>query len=663
MKDPKAGVTKAARWLLGGRLFAVLALAASTLAFAASPAGSLRIGQATHLHLAAGETTVLTLAATAGTTYTLDLVAADHAVVRVTDPEGETVGRFMSAYGLTFVAGQEGDYTLAVSAGGQDPFQGRLVAYADALPFYREAPEEDRPEFLTNPWYQGASYGYVYVPASRSPGNRHAYRLAVLQMPGAPGALSVPLVYLSGGPGVSAFSGAFLKVALKDVQPVVAVNQRGAFLSQPDLFPISPDESTTQLQERLGGPDGIDFHTINTRDNAADVLDVVAALGHGSFSLWGTSYGTMLAQEVIRQAPDRVRAAVLDGVVTLDQPQWTTIGQTFLDALNALFDDVERHPEAGGWYPDFRGQFFDVAAGLDAGEHEAFFSLVFHAMNLSRWGYVERLPGVIWRFAHGETTALGELSAVRLPDPAPPDGVPISVNMYCAVIRQDMLPFETMAAADALRDVLPFPLNVHGHAYARDQYEWSADWAFLAPADASFRAPIRDDVPVLILNGTYDTQTGLTGARHVAAYLPHVHYVELPTVGHDVLFGGEDVYRIARDFLREPWRAPDTAAVADLALDFPPPWPADAGYLRSGEPVAVAFIEGGEAVWRRFSARSGVAYEVHLDGASLHIVDEAARVVLSSDASTRWTADRDGDVHLMLVAREAGASTLRLDGP
>lgn len=661
--SPHAGVVKAAGWCLWRGLLVVLPLIASATVLAAGHPDVLRVGQATHLQLAAGETTMLTLAAMAGTTYTLDLVAADHAVVWVTDPDGETVGRFMSAYGLTFVAGKEGEHTLAVSADGRDPFQGRLVAYAGALPFYREAPEEDRPGFLTNPWYEGAEYGYVFVPASRSPGNRHAYRLAVLQLPGDPGALNVPLVYLSGGPGVSAFSGAFLKVALKDVQPVVAVNQRGAFLSQPDLFPISPDESTTRLQERLGGPDGIDFHTINTRDNATDVLDVASALGHGSFSLWGTSYGTMLAQEVIRQAPDRVRAAVLDGVVTMDQPQWTTISQTFLDALNALFDDVERHPEAGGWYPNFRDQFFGVAAGLDGSEHETFFSLVFHAMNLSRWGYVERLPGIIWRFAHGETTSLGELSAIRLPDPAPPDGVPISVNMYCAVIRQDMLPFETMAAADALRDLLPFPLNVHGHAYALDQYEWSADWAFLVPADVSFRTPIGDHVPVLILNGTYDTQTGLTGARHVAAHLPHVYYVELPTVGHDVLFGGEDVYRIARDFLREPWLAPDTAAVADLALDFPPPWPADAGYLRSGEPAAAAFAEGGEAAWLRFSARSGVAYEVHLDGAVLHIVDEAARVLLATDASTRWTADRDGDVHLMLVAQAPGAFTVRMDAP
>lgn len=663
MKVPKSGVFEALRRLRGGFLLVVLTLTSATAALAAGTSDELSVGQAAHLQLAPGETRELHLVATAGTTYTLDLVAAEHAVVWVSDPDGSAVGRFMSAYGLTFVASKDGRHTLTVSADGQGPFRGRLVAYAGALPFYRPAPEEDRPDFLTNPWYEGAEYGYVYVPASRSPVNLHSYRLAVLQLPGDRDATNVPLVYLSGGPGVSAFNGAFLKATLTDVQPVIAINQRGAYLSQPDLFGSSVDESTTELQERLGGPDGIDFHTINTRDNAADVLDVVSALGYGSFSLWGTSYGTMLAQEVIRQSPDRVNAAVLDGVVTMDQPQWTTIGQTFLDALNALFDDVERHPDAGTWYPNVRDQFFDVAATLGPDEQEAFFTEAFHAMNLSRWGYVELLPAVIWRVTHGETTALRELSAIRLPDPAPPGGVPISVHMYCAVLSQDMLPFETMAAADALLDVVPFPLDLHGHAYSRFQFEWCADWAQLAPTDIGFRAPIDADVPVLILNGTYDTQTGLVGARHVAAHLPHAYYVELPTVGHAVLFGGEDVERIARDFLRDPLRAPDTTRVANLSLDFPPPWPQDATYIRADDPTVISVGEDGVAVWLRFSAQGGAAYEVHIDGAVLHIVDETAKVVLSSDASTSWVADRDGDVHLMLVAAAPGTYTLRLDGP
>ena len=46
-------------------------------------------------------------------------------------------------------------------------------------------------------------------------------------------------------------------------------------------------------------------------DMAADVLEAAARLGHERFFLAGISMGGMIAQEVIRQGPERVRAAVL----------------------------------------------------------------------------------------------------------------------------------------------------------------------------------------------------------------------------------------------------------------------------------------------------------------------------------------------------------------
>lgn len=498
----------------------------------------------------------------------------------------------------------------------------------------------------------------------RKPGNLHTYRLAVLRLPGGPEAMDSPLVYLSGGPGVSAFNGAFLKVPLTDVIPVIAINQRGAYLSQPDLFPIATDETVIDIQERLGGQDGIDFNTINTRHNAADILDVMTALGYTEpFNLWGTSYGTMLAQEVIRQAPERVRAAVLDGVVTMDQPQWTTIAQGFADALQALFDDIAGHPQASRFYPAFREQFFSFAAGLAPENREAFFESVFQAMNLSRWGYIENLPAIIWRACHGDRAALEEVGAVRLPEILPPAGVPISANMYYATLRQDFLPFETMATAEGLLASVPFPLNEHGYAYSRYQYVFSEDWAFLEPAPASFRTPVREEVPVLVLNGTYDTQTGMAGARHVAAHLPNATLVELPTIGHAVLFGGEAVSALAREFLMDPLRPVDTSAVAGLSLDFAPPWPSDAPQLATEAPVAISFESGDAAVWYRFSTQRGIIYEVASDGPGVHIINKNADVLFTAGQARQWLADEDAELYLMVVPHNAGNYRLKIDRP
>jgi pimeloyl-ACP methyl ester carboxylesterase len=660
-------LSQALTFCLAGLLCALSVVAAEV------PAGStwlhsdsvldLPIGTVTKVDLDAGEVAGFSLPVTAGTTYTLDLASTSHAAVLVTDSEGEIVGRFQAAHGMTFTASSHSTYTLSVSGNGHEPIHARLAAYTGELPFYRPAAEEERPEFMTNPWYEGAEFGYVYVPADRSLENRHSYRLAILQMPGGPDATISPLVFLTGGPGVSAFNGAFLKAPFTKTCPVIAVNQRGTYLSQPDLFPISPEETTLDFQARLGGPEGIDFNTINTRQNAADILDVMTALGHHEpFNLWGTSYGTMLAQEVIRQAPERIRAAVLDGVVTLDQPQWTIIGQTFMDALNALFDDVAKHPEASLLYPDFEEQLFALAADRYPDGHAEFFeNQVFPAMNMSRWAQIENLPGIIWGAARGEIAALDEIVAIHPMDPPPPDMAPISAYMYSIMLRQDFLPFESMDTAEALTNSIPFPLNMLGLDYSRFQYDLTEDWAFLDPAPPSFRQPITNDVPVLILNGAYDTQTGLAGARHVADHLPNSYYVELPTTGHVVLFGGEAVYQIARDFLVDPSQPPDTSAVSGLSLEFSPPWPPDAPIINLHETVTQNFEAAGQASWYRFSAQSNLGYVIELEGAALYILDEQARVLFASKTSGRWTAGEGAEVHLMLVAETPGTYGLRLD--
>ena len=46
-----------------------------------------------------------------------------------------------------------------------------------------------------------------------------------------------------------------------------------------------------------------------------DLDDVRAALGYQQIDLYGVSYGTRVAQHYMRRYPERVRAAVLDGVV------------------------------------------------------------------------------------------------------------------------------------------------------------------------------------------------------------------------------------------------------------------------------------------------------------------------------------------------------------
>ncbi len=631
---------------------------------------------ATNLSLGGGQIAWLSMPVSSNSSYTLDLVSTSRVTVLVSDPQGTPVGKFLPAYGLTFTPTNGGDCLIAVFNDGPEPAQCRLASYTNGLPFYRTALPEEHPDFMANPWYDGSEFGYVYVPASRETDDVHSYRLPVVKLAAGPDATNGPLIYLSGGPGSSAINQPFMFAPFTNVCDVIIMNQRGTYLSQPDLFPLSDDETTAALQFRLGGPDGMDFNTINTRENAADVHDVATALGYSQFNVWGTSYGTFLAQEVIRRHPERIRSAVIDGIVTLDELQWTTMGQAFFDAVQALTSDIAASPDANRLYPGFGDALMDFAAtlepdGEDGYDYGGFFYYgVFHQMNLSRWGYPENIPAIVWRAARGEAAALAELhSSIRLLVDNPSADGPMSVNMYAMILRHDMLPFESMDDADALTNSIPYPLNRVGHTFSQDQFDGSEDWSFVTPADAGFRTAVTNDVPVLVLNGNYDTQTSLAHARHVATNLPNAYYVELPYVGHVVLFGGDVPAQIARDFLADPTVFPDTNGIPGISLDFAPPWTTNDMVLpANGTPQAGEWQSndfGAVGVWRRFAAEQDQHYVFEIDSSetafALNVVDTNANVLAtSSQSATPWICPEAGDYHAWLNADNQGTFTLAL---
>src|SRR5205085_1566479 len=70
-----------------------------------------------------------------------------------------------------------------------------------------------------------------------------------------------------------------------------------------------------------------------------DLERVRAALGYERINLYGTSYGTRVAQHYLRRFPERVRAVILDGVV----PAPLALGpDVALDAERSLLDILAR---------------------------------------------------------------------------------------------------------------------------------------------------------------------------------------------------------------------------------------------------------------------------------------------------------------------------------
>ena len=161
-----------------------------------------------------------------------------------------------------------------------------------------------------------------------------------------------PLVYLQGGPGGSALQ--IMNKLGKVFEPwrktrdVVFWDQRSAGVSghsvncynalaanalkiakkefsSPALTGENKDSNTiTDCLKEIEAA-GIDIAKYNTTENAYDVRTVMTTLGYPTYNLYGISYGTKLALEAMRVAPQGIRSVIIDGVA----PSWIHLYETF----------------------------------------------------------------------------------------------------------------------------------------------------------------------------------------------------------------------------------------------------------------------------------------------------------------------------------------------
>jgi len=175
--------------------------------------------------------------------------------------------------------------------------------------------------------------GFVIVPENRYGDANDTIRLAVaVYRSRESSAADVPVIYLQGGPGQDAITFMNEDYSLL-IEPVIqnrdfiVFDQRGIGFSQPNLdcpdlktlymqdltHQVPTSERTekytqtfSQCKEGLESQ-GVNVSAYNTLESAGDVRDIITALGYRQATLFGVSYGTRLAQAVMRPVEILVR--------------------------------------------------------------------------------------------------------------------------------------------------------------------------------------------------------------------------------------------------------------------------------------------------------------------------------------------------------------------
>jgi pimeloyl-ACP methyl ester carboxylesterase len=413
----------------------------------------------------------------------------------------------------------------------------------------------------------------VPVPLSRiglAPGT---LSLSIERKQSSPAQSKTAVLALAGGPGQAALPlGEFIAKALAPAlgtRDLLVFDQRGTGASDP--------LSCGALSSFSGGTASVAFEhcaleigpargSYTTQESVEDIEAIRQAAGYEKLVLYGTSYGTKVAEEYAERYPQHVESLVLDSVVLPDGPEPFSI-PTF-QAISSVLGELCSK---------------DACAGITTNPVADIAALTAQLRKRPLSGSVYDGSGHRHNFTLNESSLLGILQAGDL-NPALRALLPAAVRSALRNYPDPLLRLELLAeglipnvpggrpveeSSEGIDETLfvtttceemPFPwqraaapatrlAEATGALHAlpsTDFYPFDATTALNSSlisscagwpdaSAASIVPNVLPDVPTLILSGAQDLRTPTSNARRVAALIPDAQLLVVPFTGHSVV--------------------------------------------------------------------------------------------------------------------------------
>ncbi len=455
------------------------------------------------------------------------------------------------------------------------------------------------PCWFTIPRDRDMTCGHLMVPENRTKQESPIIKLPVVVFE--PDRVRhEPVVYLSGGPGQPARientedikewwsfidNGEWLRG-----RRLIVLDERGVGLSQPSLscsehytakvwggIITKPSESidfdVAQKREVAACRDGllsrgIDLTAYNTSEIAADIHDLRIALNIDRWVLFGISYGTKVALQVLEDHPENIVAVVLDSTLPLDVDYVDQDAANFDAALKKLEKDCDTDNDCAGGAGKLSSLIGEIVEQLDAQpvllrlrnegqpttftrvSGDDFLELLFN--QFYDRDSIEHLPQLIKSTADQDYGPLAQ--AVGF-DGLDDESTTFADGMHLSVVCNDGI------APSA--SFTQFPLLDH---WARDNfYSWACPLWPSGKQVKPHKSLAQNTVPVLLLSGDYDPATPSRWAEQIVKNTGHSQMVVFRGVGHDVIDTTECGGEVVSDFLANPGAKITSTCLGDMA--------------------------------------------------------------------------------------------------
>lgn len=440
--------------------------------------------------------------------------------------------------------------------------------------------------------------GVLTVPVDRSHPDRGDVTMPVAIIRSAdPDPLPDPIIFFSGGPGSAGRTAAkrFLDIRLGGRRDVIVFDQRGTGQSTPSLdcpeqlevvwqalgAAKDPDveadgfrDALRACRTRLVG-EGVDLDAYDTPTTTDDIADLKTALGIDRWNIYGSSYGTTVALEMLRRHPEGVRAAVIDSVYPTDAHtgpiQQLQVAQR---ALNKLFSGCAADAKCAAAYPTLDADFDALVDEWNADPFEATVTdpATGQPRELAITG--DDVVAGLWNAMYDETlipllpslvaplrerspvanTVVDQLATAGV-DQLAGSAEAIFAAVDCADRQRLKGPAQAKVAAANPRFAGLISLATTGNA---------CDVIKVKSVPASFNKPVHSSVPVLVYGDEYDPITPPANSRRAARALRNSTFVSTHGFGHGVATVIDCTRGIFHAFIDDPKAVVDVSCADDV---------------------------------------------------------------------------------------------------
>lgn len=403
-----------------------------------------------------------------------------------------------------------------------------------------------------------AKCGALQVPEDRSSVTSRKISLNIAVIPAVSrNPAPDPVFFLAGGPGQAATESypqlhfAFERIRQK--RDIVLVDQRGTGQSNPLKCPVQ-DETDSDLRgaelkaylnhclsQLEGNPR---FYTTTIASN--DLEEVRRALGYEQINLYGVSYGSRVAMIYLKEHSERVRAAILDGVVPLEEALGSQVAIDAQRALDLIFARCSADPACRQAFPELPNEFNHLLEQLQGApirvrlihpttgeEVELDFTVDRFAATIRLLSYTQETAALIPLLIHtsASQTDYKPLASQYL-IVASQLGESISTGMNYSVLCAEDYPF---LSPDANKDESE---ATYLKALQIEELEEICSAWPITPAPPAFKEPLQTDVSILILSGEADPVTPPANGEEIHRNLPNSLHLIAPGQGHNVIYRG-----------------------------------------------------------------------------------------------------------------------------